>query len=79
MKVGFIGAGTVDYLTRWRITLAEHRMANSSMSVSEFAQSLGYESVSAFTKAFRRAVVYSPRQYRRLRITDVAAALHLLA
>ena len=34
--------------------LAGDRMANSSDSISEIAQSLGYESASAFTKAFKK-------------------------
>ena len=54
----------IEYLTRWRMLLAEDRMANTSDPVSEIAQSLGYESTSAFGKVFRRFTGHSPRQYR---------------
>jgi hypothetical protein len=36
--------------------IAGDRMANTSDSISEIAQSLGYESASAFTKAFKKVM-----------------------
>ena len=38
---------------------------DTSDSISEIAQSLGYESASAFTKAFKKIMGCSPRQYSR--------------
>ena len=55
----------MQYLTRWRMLLAGDKMANSSDSISEIAQSLGYVSASAFTKAFKKIMGCSPRQYSR--------------
>jgi AraC-like DNA-binding protein len=55
----------MEYLTRWRMLLAGHRMANTSESISEIAQSLGDESVSAFTKPFKKIVGSLPREYSR--------------
>jgi AraC-like DNA-binding protein len=60
-----VGVSPLEYLTRWRMLLAGDRMANTSDSISEIAQSLGYESASAFTKAFKRIMGCSPRQYGR--------------
>jgi AraC-like DNA-binding protein len=60
-----VGVSPMEYLTRWRMLLAGDRMANTSDSISEIAQSLGYESASAFTKAFKRIMGCSPRQYCR--------------
>jgi AraC-like DNA-binding protein len=40
-------------------------MANTRDSIFEIAQSLGYESASAFTKAFKKIMGCSPRQYSR--------------
>ena len=60
-----VGATPMEYLTRWRMLLAEHRLANSEDPISTIAQSLGYESESAFSKAFRRIMFRSPRQSRR--------------
>jgi AraC-like DNA-binding protein len=58
-----VGVWPMEYLTRWRMLLAGDRMANTSDSISEIAQSLGYESTSAFTKAFKKIMSSSPRQY----------------
>ena len=60
-----VGVSPMGYLTRWRMLLAGHRMANTSDSISEVAQSLGYDSASAFTKAFKKIMGCSPRQYSR--------------
>jgi AraC-like DNA-binding protein len=60
-----VGATPMEYLTRWRMLLAADRLQNSSDGLSAIAQSLGYESESAFGKAFRRVMGCSPRQYAR--------------
>jgi AraC-like DNA-binding protein len=60
-----VGATPMEYLTRWRMLLAADRLKNSSDGLSAIAQSLGYESDSAFGKAFRRVMGRSPRQYIR--------------
>jgi AraC-like DNA-binding protein len=60
-----VGATPMEYLTRWRMLLAADRLKNSSDGLSAIAQSLGYESESAFGKAFRRVMGCSPRQYIR--------------
>jgi AraC-like DNA-binding protein len=55
----------MEYLTRWRMLLAGNRLATTLDSISEIARWLGYESASAFTKAFKKIMGYSPRQYGR--------------
>ncbi len=60
-----VGATPMEYLTRWRMLLAADRLENSSDGLSAIAHSLGYESESAFGKAFRRVMGCSPRQYTR--------------
>jgi AraC-like DNA-binding protein/mannose-6-phosphate isomerase-like protein (cupin superfamily) len=60
-----VGATPMEYLTRWRMLLAADRLHNSEDGLSTIAQSLGYESDSAFGKAFRRVMGCSPRQYVR--------------
>ena len=60
-----VGASPMDYLTRWRMLLAGDRLVNSSDSISVIARSLGYESESAFSTAFKRVTGRSPRQYGR--------------
>ena len=58
-----VGASPMDYLTRWRMLLAGDRLVNSSDPISVIARSLGYESESAFSTAFKRVTGRSPRQY----------------
>jgi AraC-like DNA-binding protein len=45
--------------------LAGDRLRSSSESILSIAVSLGYESESAFGKAFKRVMGCSPRQYSR--------------
>lgn len=60
-----VGATPMEYLTRWRMLRAGDRLRNSGDSLAEIAGSLGYDSESAFGKAFRRVMQCSPRQFRR--------------
>jgi AraC-like DNA-binding protein len=60
-----VGATPMEYLARWRMLLAADRLKNTSDGLSAIAESLGYESESAFGKAFRRVMGCSPRQYTR--------------
>jgi AraC-like DNA-binding protein len=59
------GVSPMDYLTRWRMLLAGERLEHSSDPVSTIGLSLGYESESAFSTAFRRVMDTSPRKYGR--------------
>lgn len=58
-----VGMAPLDYLTRWRMLLAAEKLKNSAVPVSSIAQSLGYESDSAFSTAFKRVMGRSPRSY----------------
>jgi AraC-like DNA-binding protein len=60
-----VGETPMEYLTRWRMLLAGDRLKSSDDSLSVIALSLGYESESAFGKAFRRIMGCSPRQHSR--------------
>ena len=60
-----VGDSPMDYLTRWRMLRAGDRLVNSGDPVSIVARSLGYESESAFSTAFKRVMGCSPRQYAR--------------
>jgi AraC-like DNA-binding protein len=60
-----VGSSPMEYLTRWRMLLAGDRLANSNDPISTIALSLGYESESAFSTAFKRVMGCSPRQYTR--------------
>lgn len=60
-----VGATPMEYLTRWRMLLAGDRLRNSAEGLSSIAHSLGYDSASAFGKAFRRVMGCSPKRYTR--------------
>jgi AraC-like DNA-binding protein len=58
-----VGATPMEYLTRWRMLLAADRLQSSGEGIAAIASELGYESESAFGKAFRRVMGCSPRKY----------------
>jgi AraC-like DNA-binding protein len=58
-----VGASPIEHLTRWRMLLAADKLETSSDSISAIAISLGYESESAFSAAFKRVMGCSPRRY----------------
>jgi len=66
-----VGKSPMEYLTRWRMMLAADRLGNTDRlgnaaePVAAIAQSLGYESESAFSTAFKRVMGCSPRRYGR--------------
>jgi AraC-like DNA-binding protein len=68
-----VGASPMDYLTRWRMLLAGDKLENSGEPVSVIARTLGYESESAFSTAFKRVMGCSPRQYGRQSLASEAA------
>ncbi len=60
-----VGSSAMEYLTRWRMLAAGNRLVCSRDPISDIARSLGYESESAFSVAFKRVMGCSPRQYGR--------------
>ncbi|MCW8308108.1 AraC family transcriptional regulator [Acidiphilium sp. PA] len=71
-----VGTTPMEYLTRWRMLLAADRLANSRETLGTIARSLGYESESAFGKAFRRVTGSAPRQSVRRRRATPATPHH---
>ena len=60
-----VGTPPMEYLTRWRMVRAGERLLTSKDAISDIALSLGYESESAFSTAFKRVMGCSPRKYGR--------------
>lgn len=54
------GTTPFDYLTQWRMLLACDRLQHSDDAIPLIATTLGYESESAFGKAFKRVIGCSP-------------------
>ena len=53
-----------------RLEAASRSLSDPDVTVTELAFDLGYSDVAHFTRAFRRWVGVSPRQYRRLRLAS---------
>lgn len=60
-----VGEGPLTYLTRWRMHRAMQLLGGGTHSTSEVAQAVGYETDSAFVKAFKRHVGETPGAWRR--------------
>lgn len=57
----------MQYLTHWRMTQANEQFLTSSQSVSQVAESCGYQSEAAFAKAFKKHFGYGPGYARSQR------------
>ena len=53
------------YINAVRITNAVYLLEHTEMSVTELAESVGYESVNTFLRQFKRKMGISPLQYRK--------------
>ncbi|ODN71683.1 Exoenzyme S synthesis regulatory protein ExsA [Methylobrevis pamukkalensis] len=60
-----VGETPMDYIARWRMLLAADRLSNTDEPLTAIALSLGYESESAFSTAFKRVIGCSPREHCR--------------
>jgi AraC-like DNA-binding protein len=55
----------MQYVTRWRMSLARSWIREERMSASEAAHRLGYSSEAAFSRAFKRLFQVPPGVFRR--------------
>ncbi|WP_445149883.1 AraC family transcriptional regulator [Baekduia sp. Peel2402] len=70
-----VGETPAGYLTRRRMDLAARRLRDTDDSLEQIAQAVGYTSVYAFSRAFRRARAVPPGRYRtQARAAATAAA-----
>ena len=61
----------MEYLTRLRMMLASDRLSTSNDAVNVVAEAVGYDSESAFSKAFKRYLGCAPRRYAKSGLRDV--------
>ncbi|MBI5435317.1 MAG: helix-turn-helix transcriptional regulator [Planctomycetes bacterium] len=59
-----VGLAPMQYLARWRTQLAAERLDHSTDRLATIAQSVGYASEAAFSRAFRKLVGASPSHWR---------------
>ncbi len=60
-----IGQAPMQYLTRWRLTVAAQRLRSESSGLALIAEQIGYDSEAAFNRAFKREFGVPPATWRR--------------
>lgn len=69
-----LGCAPMEYLSRWRMALAQDALSRGGKSLDRIAEEIGYESASAFSTAFRRRVGCAPSRFARSRLTGDKAS-----
>jgi len=62
-----VGKAPMQYLTSWRLAMAEARLRRGEGSILRIATDVGYESQAAFNRAFKREFGLPPAAWRRQR------------
>ena len=65
-----IGVAPMHYLANWRMQVAAQELRKSSASLAQIANTVGYESEAAFSRAFKKAFGSAPSTWRRSRDQD---------
>jgi AraC-like DNA-binding protein len=60
-----VGTSPIQYLTQWRMVLAGNLLRQGQGSLTHIAQELGYQTDTAFSRAFRREYGMPPAAWRR--------------
>lgn len=60
-----VGEPAMQYVTRWRVHLAQHTLETEQATVGELAHRFGYRSEAAFARAFKRVTGIAPGAVRR--------------
>jgi AraC-like DNA-binding protein len=60
-----VGYPPMQYLTQWRMLLAANLLCHSNAALAHIAQEVGYQTDTAFSRAFRREFGHPPASWRR--------------
>ncbi len=55
-----------DYLLDYRLRAAKHMLSGTGLSVEEISEKCGFNSVSHFSRAFRKKIKMSPSEFRKM-------------
>jgi AraC-like DNA-binding protein len=65
----FVGSAHMEYLTQWRMVLAANLLCRSNAPLARIAEDVGYQTDTAFIRAFRREYGLPPAAWRRQQST----------
>ena len=60
-----VGSSPMQYLTQWRMLLATNLLCRSNAPLARIAEDIGYQTDTAFSRAFRREFGMPPATWRR--------------
>ena len=63
--VHLVGAAPMHYLTQWRMLLASNLLLRGNVPLARIAEEVGYQTDTAFSRAFRREFGVPPATWRR--------------
>ena len=63
--IGLIGMPPMHYVANWRMQVATQKLRNTRASLAQVADSVGYSSEAAFSRAFKKAFGTAPAAWRR--------------
>jgi AraC-like DNA-binding protein len=61
----YLGHPPIQYLTKWRLAMAASQLRSGDASLARVAAAIGYESETAFNRAFKREFGVPPARWRR--------------
>ena len=62
-----VGNSPMQYLTQWRMLLAANLLSRSNAPLARIAEDVGYQTDTAFSRAFRREYGTPPAAWRKNR------------
>ena len=68
-----VGTSPMQYLTQWRMLLAANLLSGSNVPLARIAEDVGYQTDTAFSRAFRREYGTPPAAWRRQQAARQAA------
>lgn len=68
-----VGSSPMQYLTQWRMLLAANLLCRSNAPLARIAEDVGYQTDTAFIRAFRREFGAPPAAWRRTQATRAHA------
>lgn len=61
-----VGSSIINFFNDQKINEAKNLIFENALSLSEIAQSLGFEDYNYFSRAFKKVTGYSPKTYKKL-------------